>query len=104
MAKVKRSEGQTGKHKKMGQINLRTTPELAARADALIPWLETQPGIKATGRQVFQSTVFRAALDAGLEVLEARAAVGEAGPARRRRVGVAIRPPPEGVDPYAGGR
>ena len=106
MPRAKQSKGETGKRTKkvlegddLMQIAVRVPVEIAARADALIGWVQNSPAVRALGRKVSRSTVFRMAVGEGLEVLEARAAVGEAKPAKRRRV-VASRPPPEGVDPY----
>lgn len=54
-------------------LTLKTTAAVVRRLDALLAWAESQPEIVATGAAT-RTDVHRAALAAGLDALERRAA------------------------------
>ena len=54
-------------------LTLKTTPAVVRRMDALLGWAESQPEIVASGAAT-RADVHRAALAAGLDALERRAA------------------------------
>jgi len=58
-------------------IAMRITEQMIAQADSLIDYVETMPGIIASGRKVTRGTVFRMAVALGLELLETQAREAE---------------------------
>lgn len=57
--------------------SMRLTARIIARADALAPYLEEHPAFASrVGSKVSRSAIFRAALERGLDALEADSAKG----------------------------
>lgn len=60
----------------MQTVSARLPDAAADRLDALIAYVASDPGIRASGVKVTRSTVARVALELGISALEARRAAG----------------------------
>lgn len=60
----------------MEPVPLRLPTDLTQRLDELIPYVASDPGIRATGAKVSRASVARLALELGARILEERKAAG----------------------------
>jgi hypothetical protein len=57
-------------------IQTRVPDDVIERLDALIPFVSTDPALRATGRRIQRADVVRVALELGARALEERKAAG----------------------------